>query len=187
MNLTMKFISILLSIPLSMSAMATNNNSESEKTLLQELDVKRAIKIIPPRQIADNVYTPYSVHFVKAEAFAPSCFLLSKDDVHKKLELFSTGDDPDLPNCNQVRDPVITKNGLNYFATYGYDVEDPRKVFTAYFQVIKLSDGSFYKCKEDSKIDDEVSRLVKRKVKLDMATNLAIKKIGCTIDEKTFD
>jgi hypothetical protein len=83
----------------------------------------------------------------------------------------------EYPNCNKIWKPIIAKIGNDYFAAYRYDVEDPKKVFTASFQLIKITKDGFYKCKEDDSISE---RLQKKKAKSETAIKDVIKVTGCT-------
>lgn len=168
-------------------SLAHAHDTDFKKEVTDKVNAKSIVTMILPQQIDGQIYTPLAAQYFQGNDFMPSCSLFNREDVKKQLELISPSDGQ-FGNCHQViTKPTISKINADYYATYRYVVEDPRSEFTPTYQLVKLTKDGFYKCKEDSKIDDEISRLAKRKVKLDTATNLAIKKIGCTLDEKTFD
>lgn len=130
---------------------------------------------IDSQKITEEIYTPDAYHFMKKEQSTPTCSLIDKHNAKDVLEVMSP-DEGEYPNCNKIWKPVIAKIGSDYFATYRYDVEDPKKVFTPTFQLIKLTKDGFYKCKEDDSISD---RLQKKKIITEAVIKDVIKATGC--------
>lgn len=134
------------------------------------------IRKIDAEKIADGIYTPSAFQFIKKDQSTPTCSLVDKNNSNAILEIMAP-EEMEYPNCNKIWKPIIAKVGSDYFAAYRYDVEDPKKVFTASYQLIKITKDGFYKCKEDDSISE---RLQKKKAKTETAIKEVIKVTGCT-------
>jgi hypothetical protein len=134
------------------------------------------IRKIDAEKITDGIYTPSAFQFIKKDQSAPTCSLVDKNNSNTILEIMPP-EEMEYPNCNKIWKPIIAKIGNDYFAAYRYDVEDPKKVFTASFQLIRITKDGFYKCKEDDSISE---RLQKKKAKTEAAIKDVIKVTGCT-------
>ncbi|NMM37734.1 MAG: hypothetical protein HHJ09_09475 [Glaciimonas sp.] len=156
-------------------------NSDIEKNITSQLQVKSLVTLISPQQISDHIYTPYAVQAIQGSDIMPTCTLVDNNDLSKVIVLIAPSDGQ-FANCHQVlQNPLISKIMGDYYATYTYVVEDPRAVFVTYYQLIKLIKNGFYQCKEDDAINARISRKLKAKIKLKTATEMAVKKTGCTV------
>jgi len=131
---------------------------------------------IDAEKIADDIYTPNAYHFIKKDQSTPTCSLVDRKKPNNLLEIMSP-EEMEYPNCNKIWQPIIAKIGNDYFAAYRYDVEDPKKVFTPSYQLVKITSDGFYKCKQDDSISE---RLLQKKAKTAVAVVEIVKKIGCT-------
>ena len=158
-----------------------------KKAVTDQVNAKSIVTIIQPQQIDGQIYTPIAAQYFQGRDFMPSCSLFNRDDVKKQLELISPSDGQ-FGNCHQViTEPTVSKINGDYYAMYTYVVEDPRSEFTQTYQLVKLTTDGFYKCKEDSAIGKDIDLYSRKKMSVDRAVKLAIKKSGCTVDEKTFE
>ncbi|WP_061539155.1 hypothetical protein [Collimonas fungivorans] len=165
----MKFFAPFFLIFLSSFAMA-----DSQKIGTDVAD--EVIRKIDAEKIADGIYTPSAFQFIKKDQSTPTCLLVDKNNSNAILEIMAP-EEMEYPNCNKIWKPIIAKVGSDYFAAYRYDVEDPKKVFTASYQLIKITKDGFYKCKEDDSISE---RLQKKKARTETTIKDVIKLTGCT-------
>ena len=155
-------------------------DSSTDKKILKELGVETVDQLIQPKKVADGIYTPYAVWFTQSDDSAPTCVLINKDDFTNVLDIMSPSEG-EFPNCHQtIDDPVISKIGKDYYATYVYVVEDTRSDFETRYQLIKLTKEKFFACKKDYEISKAIGKNVKsKKMKLDAAIEKTIKQFGC--------
>jgi len=163
--------------------------TEFEENMMSYLDSEPgAIHTLQrPREIAKGIFLPYAVTFSITDPkwYTPGCYLVDRKDYTKTLMLlgsFNTG----FPACGGIRGPVITYLNGGYFATYEYLLEDPKNVFRSFFEVVKLVNSGFYRCKEDLSFSLGISRLIQTSLDVAGATQLIVKKYGCTINKNTF-
>ncbi|WP_211441415.1 hypothetical protein [Collimonas humicola] len=168
-------------------SIAHAHDTDFKKEVTDKVNAKSFVTMILPQKIDGQIYTPLAAQYFQGNDFMPSCSLFNREDVQKQLELIAPSEGQ-FGNCHQViTKPTVSKINADYYATYRYVVEDPRNEFTPTYQLVKLTKDGFYKCKEDSAINKSIDLSIKKKISVDGAVKSAIKKIGCTVDEKTFD
>lgn len=174
----MKIFTLFFLLVISHFAIASDSNFE--KKIALQLQVKSLVKLIPPQQISDDIYTPYAVQAIQESDIMPTCSLVDKNDVSNTLVLIAPSDGQ-FANCHKnIQEPLISRINSEYYATYTYVIEDPRSVFVTSYQLVKLTKDGFYQCKEDDAINVGISRKLKAKIKLKTAIEMVIKKTGCT-------
>ena len=178
-NLPMKKAILFFLIFSPIFSLAANN--APVEIIAAKLNAKTMRKLIQPKKVAEQIYTPYAAWFVRNNDIAPSCALIDKDNLNKILEMISPSDGQ-FENCHQaIQEPVINFIHGSYYATYSYVVEETRAEFSQEYQLVKLTKDGFIQCKEESAISDEIRKSVnKKKINLASAVQNAIMKIGCT-------
>jgi len=147
--------------------------------IFERLDAKTVIEVIEPLKIDGNITTPFAVRYTKNGDMAPSCALVDAVNSTRSLEMIGPSDGQ-FANCHRrLSAPVITKIGGHYFAAYTYVVEDPRAVFETSYQVVRLGDHGYWKCRADERISLLVAKLSAEGVALNNAVGAAIRKFGC--------
>ncbi|WP_034296998.1 hypothetical protein [Herbaspirillum sp. RV1423] len=153
-----------------------SNFAISDSLKIGENIAGEVIHKIDAEKITNDIYTPNAYHFIKKDQSTPTCSLVDRKNQSNLLEIMSP-EEMEYPNCNKIWRPIITKIGSDYYATYRYDVEDPKKVFTSSYQLVKIAKDGFYKCKQNDSINE---LLQQKKTNTSAAIRDVIKIIGCT-------
>lgn len=175
MKKTIAFLSTFLPI------LALSATVDPMEIIAAKLNVKTMRKLIQPKKVTEQIYTPYAAWFVRKSEIAPGCALIDKTHLDNVLEMIVPSDGQ-FENCHQaIQEPVISFVDGNYYATYTYVVEETRAEFHQEYQLVKLTRDGFFPCKEESELSDRIHKNInERKMKLASAVPNAILKIGCT-------
>ena len=158
----------------------------TEEKFKQALNVETIQQLIQPKEVAEQIYTPFAAWYVANKDIAPSCALIDKDDINRALDLMSPSDGQ-FTNCHQTIDePIISFVGGSYYATYKYVTEETRGSYSTNYQLVKLTKDGFYPCKKDQAISKDLLKNVKSKgMELDTAIQKTLKKFGCAKAQQT--
>ena len=159
----------------------SNSQEKIPSNLLLQLNVKEVIDQVDPRKIANAIYTPLAVRYVKNNDFAPSCMLIDQTYPENQLMLISPSENGQFGNCHTaLKAPIIIKVMGEQFAIYRYTIEDPKSEFATSYQLVHLTQVGFQQCKNEELIHQSIEDGLSKKSSLLNASKRTLIKLGCS-------
>lgn len=146
---------------------------------LHLLQAESILEWQPSTLSPDAVTLPTIVRYVRKGDLVPSCAVLRGLHRDEIVELISPEPGTGLPACAApVRAPVVTKVKGNTYAMYTYRVEDPRKEFTEFSTIFKVTPAIAVMCANEAALVKAVKK-VRAHMSVEQALATAVQSSGC--------
>lgn len=146
---------------------------------LHLLQAESILEWQPSTLSSDAVTFPTIVRYVKKGDLAPSCAVLRGQHRDEIVELISPEPGAGLPACAApVRAPVVTKVKGSTYAMYTYRVEDPRKEFTEFSTIFKVTPAAAIMCANEATLVKAIEK-VRAHMSAEQALAATVQSSGC--------